>query len=213
VNVVHFAPHPDDEALAAIATLLALRDAGHTIVNVACGFGSDPDLREQRRQEVKEACRRARFALVQLDRKDLRALVDGADLVVAPADTDAHPAHAEIGGLVLDAARERPLWQWSLWSDLPQPTLYVPFGAGRLDEARHVLAAHRTQVARTDYPALLEARGTASRILGAERIFGFGTPPASPEPYAELFTERLPPAQLPAAPRILDPADLHPLAR
>jgi len=31
--VLHLAPHPDDEALGAPATLLALRDAGHRVIN------------------------------------------------------------------------------------------------------------------------------------------------------------------------------------
>ena len=193
MRVLHLSPHPDDEALGAIATLLQLRDAGHEIVNVVCGLGSDPALQEVRRAEVEEACRRARFTVAWE--------VGDADLVIAPADTDAHPAHAEVGRRAL--ALGRPLWQWSLWSDLPQPTLYVPFDEARLAEARHVLAAHESQLARNDFDALLEARGVAARVLGAERVFGFGSAPPSPLPYAELLCERLPPDHQPAPPRLL----------
>ena len=205
MTVLHLAPHPDDEALGAIATLLALRDAGHRVVNLACGLGSAEGERERRRAEVEEACRRAGFALVVEDPLEDVLAATRPDLVIAPSPHDAHPAHAAVGR----AAREAlaggsvPLWQWSLWSDLPRPTLYAPFGADRLAEARHVLAAHRSQLARNDYDALLEARGVVGRVLGAERVFGFGAEPPSPEPYAELFTERLPPDHAVAPPRLL----------
>ena len=40
------------------ATLMALRDAGWRIVNLACGLGR-PAQHQRRRAEVEEACRRA----------------------------------------------------------------------------------------------------------------------------------------------------------
>jgi LmbE family N-acetylglucosaminyl deacetylase len=206
VTVVHLAPHPDDEALAAIATLLALRDAGRRVVNVACGLGSDPARRDERRAEAEEACRRAAFELVLLDGTLADALAAlEPELVIGPAPTDAHPAHAAVGEALLGCLPELgvPVWQWSLWSDLPRPTLYVPFGEDLLARARHVLAAHAGELARTDYDALLHARGVAGRVLGAERVFGFGTAPPGDEPYAEVFCERLPPAYEPAPPRRL----------
>ena len=54
---------------------------------------------------------------------------------------------------------------------------------------RHALAAHRGEIVRNDFPELLRARAIASRVLGAERVFGFGSGRASEEPYAELLSD------------------------
>ena len=48
------------------ATLMALRDAGWRIVNLACGLGR-PAQHQRRRAEVEEACRRAGFELLPSD--------------------------------------------------------------------------------------------------------------------------------------------------
>ena len=45
------------------ATLMALRDAGWRIVNLACGLGR-PAQHQRRRAELEEACRRAGFELL-----------------------------------------------------------------------------------------------------------------------------------------------------
>jgi hypothetical protein len=176
---------------------------------------------------VAEACRRAGFELrvheppLELrDEDDERALEatvarivadDDVELVVAPSPSDAHPAHALVGRAVEASVGPVPLWQWSLWSDLPAPTLYAPFTAGRLAEAQDVLAAHASQLERNDYAALLEARSVTGRVLGAERVFGFGAAPPRSEPYAEVLTELV--AGVATAPRLLDPSEVHPPPR
>ncbi len=209
-TVVHFAPHPDDEALGAPALLLALRRSGCRVINVACSLGRT-EQSGRRAAEVAEACRRAGFELEILDPPvalssgdDLEAaqatltarlaeLIDelGPDVVLAPSPHDRHSAHEVVGRAARDALA-RPgmpvLWLWGLWGELPLPTLFFGFGDAELDAALHVLGAHVEEVARNDYAALLRARAVASRVLGAERVFGFGAP-ARPLPYAELLTE------------------------
>ncbi len=209
-TVVHLAPHPDDEALGAPALLLALRAAGWRVVNVACSLGR-PHQHARRRAEVAEACRRADFELriidppVALSRSDdlgsaqetlvsrIGELVAGLspEVVIGPSPHDRHHGHEVVGRVARDvlahAAMPR-LWMWGLWGDLPLPTLFFGFGDADLDAATHVLRAHTGEVARNDYVALLRARAAASRVLGAERVFGFGAT-APPQPYAELLTE------------------------
>jgi LmbE family N-acetylglucosaminyl deacetylase len=184
--VLHASPHPDDELIGAPATLLALRDAGHEIVNLACSFGR-PDDAATRRAELEEACRRAGFELVA-DVEPHELLRERSfDLVIGPSPHDRHPAHETIGRALVAAAPER-LWLWGIWGALPFPTTIVEYDDARLQEIHHALEAHESQVGRNDYRRLVEGRGLASTVLGAELVFGFGSPGLA-GPYAELTTE------------------------
>lgn len=213
LTVLHLSPHPDDEVLGAGATLLGLRDAGHRIVNLACSLGR-PDQHERRRAEVIEACSRAGFELVIHDpplglsagddpftaRKLLGATVERliaderVDLLISPDRDDAHHAHKTVATVARTAGV--PWWSWGLWRDLARPTIFSPFGDRRLAELLHVLGAHRGEVARNDYYDLLRARAISARVLGAERVFGFGSERRAEEPYAELLADGGPPRVL-----------------
>ena len=210
LTVLHLSPHPDDEVLGAGATLMGLHEHGHRVINLACSLGR-PDQQERRRREVAEACERAGFELIVHEpplkislnddpfaaRKLLAATVERiiaeerVNLIVSPDRDDAHHAHKTVAAVARTAGL--PWWSWGLWRDLARPTIYVPFGDRRLAELQHALAAHRGELARNDFPELLRARAIASRVLGAERVFGFGSPRASGEPYAELLSDSGPP--------------------
>jgi LmbE family N-acetylglucosaminyl deacetylase len=224
LTFLHLAPHPDDEAIGAPMTLLALRDAGHSVINLAVSLGRRAD-HERRLAEVREACRRADFDLVDTPRlaigggddrdaaqAELTHLVTrlvaerGVDVVVAPSPHDGHHGHEVVGRAARDAAPPR-IWFWGLWADLPWPTFYAGFDEDALARAEHVLAAHAGELARNDYAALLRARAVANRTLGAERVFGFGSD-VRPEPYAELLTEVIHDGEWrTGGARTLDPAD------
>jgi hypothetical protein len=237
ICVLHVAPHPDDESIPAVATLLALAGHGHRIVNLAVSLGR-PGQHLRRGDEVDEACRRAGFELLVANppagissgddmaaaqeriaatvRQVARAI--GADLVVSPSPHDRHHGHEVVGRGVRDAVRATGgprWWMWSLWAELPLPTLYSAFDDALLRRSEHVLAAHSGELARNDYGALVAGRGIADRVLGAERVFGWGSPARSGA-YAELFTEVVPEPGggfTAGAPRALDPADpLPPLS-
>jgi LmbE family N-acetylglucosaminyl deacetylase len=207
--ILHLSPHPDDEAIGAIATLLALRERGHRVINVACSLGR-ADERARREREVREACDRAGFELDALEPPlpisaddDLdsaqrrltrevaqRVTAERVDLVVSPSPHDGHHGHEVVGRAIRDAVRATGVrwWMWGLWADLPRPTLYTGFDRTLLDRAVRVLEAHAGELARNDYAALLPARAVVSRVLGSERVFGWGCR-MRPEPYAELLTE------------------------
>jgi LmbE family N-acetylglucosaminyl deacetylase len=201
-TVLHLSPHPDDEVVGAGATLLALRDTGHHVINLAVTLGSDERERPRRLREVQTACARAGFELVVHDpERDLAAAVRaliaerGADLVVAPSPHDGHPRHEAVGRAARDAieagrgAGPPPrLWLWGLWADLPRPTLYHGFDEVLMRQATYVLEAHAGELDRNDYRALMRARATANRVLGAERVFGWGAP-GRDQPFAELLME------------------------
>jgi LmbE family N-acetylglucosaminyl deacetylase len=239
--VLHLAPHPDDELLGAPATLMALRDAGHRVLNLACSLGA-PDAQARRRRELGAALRLADLEgrvlepplaiSSQDDLQDARhrlagtvrelVLEEGFDVVVAPSHHDGHHGHEVVGRAAADAVLELPdaprLWFWGLWADLPLPNLFVPFGEDRLAEILRALAAHEGEVSRNDYAAAYQGRARAARVLGVERIFGFGEPkPDGPyaflttetSPYAELLTElqRAADGWYLSSPRVLDARD------
>lgn len=211
--MLHVSPHPDDESIGAPATLLALRDAGWRIVNVACSLGA-PEEQARREAELREACRRSGFLLEVVDQargvdglrnmrsadaepiltSAVRAALDRyrPDLVVAPSPHDRHPGHEVVGRAVVAALAQSteapPLWLWGLWADLPLPTLAVSFGADRLAEIVAMLEAHSGELGRNDYRRLVRGRAEMNASLGPERVFGFGAS-ANEAPYLELLTE------------------------
>jgi LmbE family N-acetylglucosaminyl deacetylase len=217
--VLQVSPHPDDELIGAPATLMALRDAGHEIVTVACSFGR-PEEASTRRAELEEACRRAGFGLLVASEPlaaELEALLRErpVDLVVGPSPHDRHPFHESVGRALVAAleagAGPDRLWLWGLWGALPFPTTVVEHDEDRLAEIQHALEAHESQVSRNDYRRLVAGRGLASTVLGAELTFGFGTKGLA-GPYAELTTEvvRAGGGWRLGAPRKLDASDPFP---
>lgn len=216
MDVLHVAPHPDDELIGAPATLMALRDEGHRIVNFAASLGA-PGSADRRRAEVEEACRRAGFELIvarepfgrisgtpsverdayeQRLAEELAGVLDGGsfELVVSPSPHDRHPGHelvARAVRLVLGRDRGRGparWWLWRLWGELPLPTTVVSFGKGRMAEIIQALEAHGGELERNDYRALVEGRAREIRVLAPELVFGFGSG-ALDQPYAEVSTE------------------------
>lgn len=209
---LHLSPHPDDELIGAPATLMALRDAGWHVVDLACGLGS-PEQHERREGELREACRRAGFELrlpapvpaisgadPAAARVDLAAALAAAldelepTVVVSPGPHELHPAHR----LVAEVAREALLgrgetaprwWVWGLWGPPPRPTLATGFGRERLEEILAALEAHRGELERNDYRRLVRGRAEAGACLAPELLFGFGAAAGAQAPLAELLTE------------------------
>lgn len=213
LTVLHVSPHPDDEAIGAGATLMALRDAGHRVVNLAASLGRPSD-HDRRRTELEEACRRAAFELLVHDPPlamsegdDLAAaeaaleltlggLVPelGVGLVVSSSPHDGHHAHEAVGRAVARALRGTPApppwWMWGLWDDLPLPTVVTLFEEPRLEELLDALAAHVGELERNDYRAMVAGRAAMNRVLGMEKAFGFGSEGVMAA-YAELLTEAI----------------------
>jgi LmbE family N-acetylglucosaminyl deacetylase len=209
-TALHVSPHPDDEVAGCGATLLALRAAGWRVVNLACGLGRPPD-HERRRAELDGALGVLGIEGVVADppvamsRGDdlggaesrVAELVEevagrlGAELLISSHPDDAHHAHALVGRAVGRAAAGGRWWAWGLWRDLPAPNRYVPYGQEVLERLLAALRRHAGEVARNDYEDMLRARARFQAVAGSERVLGFGSGPAAPEPYADLLEERV----------------------
>jgi LmbE family N-acetylglucosaminyl deacetylase len=196
--VLHLSPHPDDELIGAPATLMALRDAGWRVVNLACRLGQ-LGRRERREAELREACRRAGFELWLGDPRALDRSIDAAiaeldpRLIVSPCPHDRHPAHVRVAAAAVRALEkaERPprWWVWAVWGALPRPTLATAFDQARLNEILVALGAHAGELSRNDYRRLVRGRAEAAACLAPELLFGFGAAGAGRGEYAELLTE------------------------
>jgi hypothetical protein len=63
-KVLLFSPHPDDECLTGALPLRLLRELQCNVINVAVTLGSRQERRQERWQELKNACEYLRFGLV-----------------------------------------------------------------------------------------------------------------------------------------------------
>jgi LmbE family N-acetylglucosaminyl deacetylase len=199
LTALHLSPHPDDELIGAPATLMALRDAGWRVVNVACGLGSRPEQHDRRERELREACELAGFDLLLADadpRAGIEAAIEEIDpaVVLSPGPRDRHPAHMRVAALareLLEARGEAAprWWMWALWGALERPSLATAFDWARLREIHDALSAHRQELRRNDYRRLVRGRSEAAACMAPELLFGFGSEGERRPEFAELLCE------------------------
>lgn len=232
-TVLHVGPHPDDEILGAGGALRALATNGWQVHNLACSLGRPAD-HQRRRNELLCAAEKVGFETTIMNppakissgddlEQSEEVIADAvaelvtrttADIVVSPHPHDGHHGHEVVARGVCRALSTMGdagprWWMWGLWSDLPFPSIYVPFGDSIMAELCQGLAEYVGENARTPYDVLHPARAAAYAVLGPERVFGFGSATASEQPYADLLTEvrRVDDRWYLGRPRVLDPAD------
>lgn len=210
-TILLVSPHPDDEIIGAGATAITLRESGHKIVNLACSLGK-PEQHKRRRGELEEACGRAGIELIIPDRPALISSSDDLDsaqqqirhmvsetfdelnpqLVIMPSVHDGHHGHEVVARATREALAQREgsrLWMYNIWGELPHPTVYSPFEKPTLDRVIEALDAYKGENDRNDYRNMVIGRALLGKVLGSEKVFGFGSAAASDMKYAELFTE------------------------
>lgn len=209
-SLLHVSPHPDDELIGAPATLIKAKEAGWTVINLACGLGRKHQ-HGRRRAELEQACQRIGFELLIADQLPpleqghdrlltqhvLAAQIQeviirqGARVVISPSPHDGHHGHETVARAVAQALTSNgsvEQWlMWGLWADLPFPNVITPFSKGRLGMILEALELHAGEVARTDYLEVVTSRARLSALIGPERVFGFGSAGRGWE-YAELLT-------------------------
>lgn len=230
--MLHVGPHPDDEILGAGGALRSLIDNGWQVHNLACSLGRPAD-HDRRRNELLRAADKVGFRTTVMNPPAMISSTDDFDLavdviaeavadriaalapgiVVSPHPHDGHHGHEVVARGVGKALSEMgsaapPWWMWGLWADLPIPSLYVPFGQSVMSVLSQALAEYVGENVRTPYDRLQPARAAANAVLGAERVFGFGSSTSGGQPYADLLTEvhRVDDRWILGRPRILDPA-------
>jgi LmbE family N-acetylglucosaminyl deacetylase len=204
---LHVSPHPDDEAVGCMGTITTLLDAGWRVTNLLTTLGREGE--GARRLREAQAAAEAGGYQVEVAHQSVSASTEQfekcveialeaqfalhtPDLVLSTTPHDIHPRHEQVGRAVSRVIRSAPglrWWMYAIWGDLPAPTLYVELDDARLRRSLAVLAHYTGEIERQNYPALVEGRARAASVLGSEKIFGFGSGPASKEPFAELMAE------------------------
>lgn len=205
---LHVSPHPDDEAVGCMGTISTLVDAGWEVVNLLTTLGREGQ-EERRRQEAERAASAGGYRIevapeVVLEsgygsfERELARYLQRAlgrlrpSLILSTSPHDGHPRHEAVGRSVAHVTRAFPgtiWWMYGIWQDLGIPTLYVEMTEAQLERTLMVLNYYTGELSRQDYGALVEGRARTARIVGSEKIFGYGSGPASDLPYAELLTE------------------------
>jgi hypothetical protein len=74
---------------------------------------------------------------------------------------------------------KRPLqwWMWSVWADLPRPTLLVDCAPEHLAISMKMLDQHVGENSRNDYREMHDAVRAVNAVRGVEKVFGFGSVP------------------------------------
>lgn len=178
-SVVIVSAHPDDEVIALGGWIAEQSGRDLLFVTATDGEASHPGsetltpdvLCVRRPLELVEALRRLGVEDPRVQRlglpdgrlaenrsallDQLRSLVDGADLVLAPFEDDGHPDHDVIGDVCRELCTSTVLWRYPVWTwewVVPddQPWLSqlrcLPTGTAARRLKEHALAAFVTQV-------------------------------------------------------------------
>lgn len=183
-----FAPHPDDEALAAPLPL-RLAESGAAVLAVACTLGSDCAKKKTRQMEFAASCAELGFSATACDRIDVQELASlfeqySPALVMAPHAHDLHPTHEKMARLVTEAlqrhcherGKEALLTEWEYWHPMKNPNLLLGI---QPTEAARVIAAlcrHQGEISRNPYHLRLPGRWLDTVRRGSELVDGMGGP-------------------------------------
>jgi LmbE family N-acetylglucosaminyl deacetylase len=182
-----FSPHPDDECITGGLSLRLLRETNFRIINVPITFGSDPERRQPRREELVNACRYLGFEIKFISgngfeqitpkgRKEdpqnwaiavneVKKLLEELDPKICffPHQKDLHPEHCGTSLLALDALSQMPsdftcvTVEAEYWQAMEKPNLMVEFDDEIVSGLVTALTFHIGEVQRNPYHLSLPA--------------------------------------------------------
>ncbi len=204
VTALVFAPHPDDECIIGALPLRLQREAGVVVSVAPVTFGSKPERRAERRQELAQACATLGFTLAELAAQGFSAVTaetkasqqiiwDGMvgktaqllqkqkpQIIFVPHRADGHPTHVGTHHLVMEALARLPddfttrLVFTEFWHPQADANLMVVSTPEDVTQLVTALACHAGEITRNPYHRTLPAWMIDSARRGAETIGGFG---------------------------------------
>lgn len=210
-TVLFFAPHPDDESIAAGALLYDLVKRGnHVAVYFLCnspkgitGDMSDEDKINLRQEEARAGCGVLGVSAVflsldgpSLEETDhnvavIRNVIESArpSLVITTNGQEAHPTHRKTTQLVESAMEDSPvpLWYGEVWSPIAQPHYVHFFDEAVMEVKLRALAQYKSQMVRTDWLEACRSLNRFRALTGREVVGDFGSSASNIALYAEAF--------------------------
>lgn len=195
-----FSPHPDDECLIGGLALRLMRESKMRVVNVAITLGSNPDRRQARLQELKNACAWLGFDLetaasVGLENINLDAKLNEPShwstsvktisavlarlqpcVIFFPHETDANRTHIGTHFLMMDALKTLPpdlkciTIETEFWSPIANPNLIVELTVEDTADLVAALSFHVGEVRRNPYHLRMPAWLQDNVRRGAELV-------------------------------------------
>ncbi|MGI6087151.1 MAG: PIG-L deacetylase family protein [Kiritimatiellia bacterium] len=215
-TVLVFAPHPDDECITGALPLRLLRELKMRVVNVAVTLGSRKDRRQERWQELQQACDFIGFETllpapgglekINLDQRQQnpdawhKAVLIMTDIlrrqqphiVFFPHAGDANSTHIGVNALMTDALAKtgKNFCCWvcesEFWAPMPHPNLMIETSVADTADLVAALAQHAGEVKRNPYHLRLPAWMIDNVRRGGELVGGQGGEPP-PFIFATLY--------------------------
>ncbi|MGO8700698.1 MAG: PIG-L deacetylase family protein [Limisphaerales bacterium] len=198
-----FAPHPDDETITGGLALRLLRESGWRVVDIAVTLGSKQERKEERWQELQNACHYLGFGVertapggldsVRPDSREREPQAWAEKVKVAagflekyrpkaifcPHELDVHSTHIGTHFLVVDALRAAKIGNCFLveaefWGQMNKPNLMVEYTTANVADLVAATSFHRGEVQRNPYHLLIPAWMQDNVRRGAELVGGAG---------------------------------------
>lgn len=201
-RVLLFSPHPDDEILMGGLALRMNRELGLGVTAVAVTLGSRKERREERWDELKDACGVLGFDYIRLGmeglaaedlKKNPRRLDESAEriaevlrreqpeIIFVPHGRDAHAVHQGVHLAVRkalelqDASFQCQVFETEFWSTLDTANVLVELKTEDVADLLKALACHTGEVRRNPYHLTLPAWLIDNARRGSELVSGAGT--------------------------------------
>ena len=201
--VLVLSPHPDDECIIGGLPLRLMKEGDFRVLNVAITHGSNPTRKQERLNELKDACEWIGFELIQtgpngLDRirpetssesptqwSDSVNILKGIFLkhqpvaIFVPHAKDWNQTHLGTHLLAIDALKKgkgfSPLIiETEYWGQMPHPNLMVENTVEEVGDLLGALSHHRGELERNPFHLRLPAWMQDNVRRGAEVVGGQG---------------------------------------
>jgi LmbE family N-acetylglucosaminyl deacetylase len=201
--VLVLSPHPDDECIIGGLPLRLMKEGDFRVLNVAITHGSNPTRKQERLNELKDACEWIGFELIQtgpngLDRirpetssesptqwSDSVNILKGIFLkhqpvaIFVPHARDWNQTHLGTHLLAIDALKKAKglyplIIETEYWGQMPHPNLMVENTVEEVADLLGALSHHRGELERNPFHLRLPAWMQDNVRRGAEVVGGQG---------------------------------------
>ena len=201
--VLIMSPHPDDECITGGLPLRLMEETGVRVINVAVTLGSKPERKEERLEELRQACEWIGFELEETGPDGLEGITPQSrnqdsglwkksvniitgilekwnpTAVFFPHSFDWNGTHIGVHQLTIDALRQMHacrtiLIETEYWAHMQSPNLMVEISGRQLGSLLSALSFHRGELVRNPFHLRLPGWMQDNVRRGTELVGGQG---------------------------------------